>query len=263
MFIDQQYVTDKVKKLVDNPIFAAIAGSRLAGVYHQHSPYLIRGCCVNFLPVLDEKNDGAVLRSSFHTSPRSEIKINFEVQAFDYFIQRLKNREISAIEEVFSPFVFMESKYYQGLKSITKMLFAKDLYPKFKELFFEIRTNLDLQNPPETSTVLELFRLHMLGIYLFRLGKFNPNLIRLNEYFNNNLVKEILEKLQHRGETIYFGNMEDVKESINTLSKDLDTAYKYTRLPRKLNKTDFIFDDYLEKVTKLIKEQDQTSPKHK
>ena len=254
MFIDLQSLQEKVQNIIHNPLFIVLGEDRLAGIYYHRTPYVIKGCFVEtHLPMEYERAKEKLAQTQMlqRVSPWA-IETRMDVQEIGYFIERLKNSDLSAIEEVYSSLVLMNTEYHNDLKKLIKLLFTKKLYYKLIERVVDKRKIFENDEELLIPDILEVVRNYMMGIYLFRLGKFNPNINRLNDYFDNYLVKKMLKRLNHKNEVLYEGNSDELIDLVVEMEKELETSVKYTQLPENKESVGIVFDEFTKKMRELF-----------
>lgn len=252
MFIDNNKVMDKVRNIIDNPAYIVLGGSRMAGIKHPKIPYLIKGFHItSTLPAIgDGKVPAPEKPADFHRKYSSKVTIHFVIYEIQEYISQLKSRNISTIEELHSPIVFFQDKCAVELKKVSSKLLTRELYPGYLNMIQDQTMLLSEQNPKEIRSILELYRLYMEALYLFRLGKMVPNLQRLNDYFSSKLVNELIDRINFNGEQFYNENIMEIIHDINELKNELESSCKYSILPDKSDDIDDLLDIYLKRSRK-------------
>lgn len=252
MFLDSQYIIEKVKSTTPNPLFVVIGGKRMTGIYLRETPYVVTGCYLGE----ESKHNGTRQENVSkegglsHHSTRMVAPLIWEIQELNYYIERLKNLDLSAIEEIHSPIVIIETEHHEKLKKLSRKLFTKQLFSCLMDRIDRETRILNEQAQRLNSTILELARNYMLGIYIFRLQKFHPSIVRLNEYFGFPEFNRLLNEMNHRNEDIFFGDDRKIDEIISQLREDFYSAFKYTRLPDKMEESEEFWNEFIKEIKK-------------
>lgn len=255
MFIDLHTLELKVADIITNPIFIVLGGERMGGIYHHRTPYHIKGCYIKtHLPeeyerAREQRDQTRFLKKAIS----SAIDTRMDVQEIDFFFNRLKRRDLKAIEEVHSTFILSESKYHRDLINLTRLLWTKKLYFQFAQRATIGKNLLKTGEEPEVPVTLEILRNYMMGIYLFRLVKFNPNLNRLNEYFENPLIKRLLDDLNYKGEVLFDGDPRELEDLIGEMEEDFEASYRYTQLPEERVGVEKALDEFVKKMREIYR----------
>ncbi len=229
----------------------------MGGIMHQETPYLIKGFHVtSTLPTVGTgKCPTPKKPANFHRKYSPKITIHFVIYEIQEYISQLKSRNISTIEELHSPIVFFQNDHAMELKNICSKLLTKELYPGYLNLIQEQTRLLSDQEPKETRSLLELYRLYMEALYLFRLGKMVPNLHRLNDYFGFEAVSDLMERTNFHGEQFYYENIMEIIQDIDELKNELNSSCRYSKLPDKSDDIDGLLDTYLKNSRKKYRHE--------
>lgn len=255
MFIDLHTLESKAAGIITNPIFMVLGGERMTGIYHHRTPYYIKGCYIKtHLPEEYERARERREQTGFlRKAISSAIDTRMDVQEIDFFFNRLKRRDLKAIEEVHSTFILSETKYHKDLVNLTKLLWTKKLYHQFVKRVNIGKNLLKTGEEPEVPVTLDILRNYMMGIYLFRLLKFNPNLNRLNEYFENSLVRRLLNDLNSKAEVLFNGDPTELADLVSEMEEDFEASYRYTQLPEDRVGVEKALDEYVKKMREIYR----------
>jgi hypothetical protein len=246
MIIDSENILNKVARTYKTPIFAALGGDRSYGIYCPDTPYIIAGCYA--ASIVDEANLNGVIPDEphhLHKAPKADAPLNWEMQEVAAFIKRLKANDITALEEIHSPLLFLETAKFRELKELTRATLSKSLYPVILERIEKKRRMYANMESPTNSILLELARVYMQGIYLFRLKKFVVNLKRLNEYFDLFIVTRILDEMNQKSEKYFIGQSSETESLFEFLHDEFNQAYNYSTLPDSADNQEKLLNAYL------------------
>ncbi|MCE1246213.1 MAG: hypothetical protein LWY06_06195 [Firmicutes bacterium] len=246
MIIDTKKIVEKVKSQYKTPVFCVLGGSRCYGIYNQDTPYVITGSYA--ASIVDESGiykQAPEEEASIHKAPKADAPLIWEMQEIGYLVKRLKSDDLSAFEEINSPFVFLETPKFRELKDISRKILSAALLKPIQERIEKKKQVFLSHESPTNSDILELARDYMQGVYLFRMKKFVVSVKRLNEYFELGIITSILDNMNRKNENYYLGSPGDAEKLFAFLHDEFNSAIEYSILPETAENKDSMLSGYL------------------
>jgi len=211
--VDIKCLLYKMKKI---PIFISLSGSHIYGFADDESDIDIRGCHIEPTnTILSLKVPKQTTEQTFMLDGKKYDIVTHELTKFLTLMHKPNG---NIIEQVLSPTILYETKFYPKLKELAEKCISKKLYHHYRgftlHMLHHIRNDAKKRHRKDIEYA---FRTALTGIYVLETGKIEHNLYKLLDYYNINMNK------------IYpFGQ-------VDSLITMLDEACQNSKLPENSN----------------------------
>jgi hypothetical protein len=221
-----------------NPLFLVLSGSHAYGFPSVDSDYDLRGAYVA------KTKELLSLRKPHETIERRDGKIELVVHELEKFLGLLLSPSGYVLEQVWSPYPIIETKYSKQLKQLSKNIICRALHAHYSGFAVGVYKRARASGWADVKEDLYLLRILMTGITLLETGNVVVNLPELNTKFKLDAVPTLIE-LKAQSESAR--GLVNLDKDATELFSRLDAAYKTSKLPDGIQNIDK-FNDFLLKI---------------
>jgi len=232
-----------------------VSGSHLYGWSSKDSDIDFRGVYTsdirNFLGLKGNKDvlhPRHIVTADDYRLSLKDIDLDIELFEIKKMIDLALQGNCNILEELSAEHIYNVPEFLK-LRGLLLDAYGKNgLYGSYRGMArFNYRKYIR-QGRNTTKKYLYVFRSLMAGIYALQTGRIEPNIIKLNKYFEDALVENLIDtKTNGLEKDLYKGtNADALDENIKTYMKSMEEAFIESKLPEKPSEKD------VEKINKWL-----------